>query len=279
MGEGGETYIIGNPGEGITTGSYWRDTYWSGDPGIPDTFKPKRHYDAIEARLDKRFSRNYQFVASYTWSRLYGNYSGLSSSDEGENGRNSPNVNRFFDEPQVGRTEKGVEVAEGRLATDRPHTFKFFGGYTLKSMVGNTTFSPNIALYSGTPISTEVPVISSTPMFPYGRGDLGRTPWFHAFDFNVMHDFLPFKNHESMKVRFEFSIFNLFNNSTVRDRFKTITHETDLYLNFENLSDPFKGFDTKALMAEQGMRTDPRYTMSSAFQAPRTLRLQLAFFF
>ena len=33
-------------------------------------------------------------------------------------------------------------MADGPLATDRPHTFKFFGGYVLKSKVGNTTFSP-----------------------------------------------------------------------------------------------------------------------------------------
>ncbi len=43
--------------------------------------------------------------------------------------RTSPNVNRYFDLPWLGYTEKGV-MADGALATDRPHTFKFFGGYT-----------------------------------------------------------------------------------------------------------------------------------------------------
>src|SRR5450759_3942487 len=91
----GEVYNIGNPGYGIVANpANW--LAWMG-PGIPTTPKAKRDYDAIEFRLDKRFARNYQFSASYTWSRLYGNYSGLASSDEG--GRDNPNNSRYFDQP------------------------------------------------------------------------------------------------------------------------------------------------------------------------------------
>ncbi|NWF84383.1 MAG: TonB-dependent receptor, partial [Bryobacteraceae bacterium] len=132
LGAGGEVYYIANPGEGITIApSTW-------EKGFPVTPKAIRNYDALEMRLDKRFARNYQFAASYTWSRSYGNYSGLASSDE--NGRTSPNVNRYFDLPWLAYTEQGV-MSEGRLATDRPHTFKFFGGYTQKSILGYTSFS------------------------------------------------------------------------------------------------------------------------------------------
>ena len=56
-----------------------------------------RDYDSVEFAFDKRMSNNWYLRASYTWSRLYGNYSGLSQSDE--NGRTSPNVGRLFDYP------------------------------------------------------------------------------------------------------------------------------------------------------------------------------------
>ena len=55
------------------------------------------------------------------WSRLFGNYSGLSQSDE--NGRTSPNVGRLFDYPLM-MFQDGGDPAYGPLATDRPHQFK-----------------------------------------------------------------------------------------------------------------------------------------------------------
>ena len=275
MGVDGETYLIANPGEGITTGQTWTDL-WEGDTGIPSWTKPKRHYDAIEARVDKRFSNHYQFVASYTWSRLYGSYSGLASSDE--NGRDDPSVERYYDMPWQYADQAG-KTAEGLLATDRPHTIKFFGAYVLDSKLGASTFAPNIQLYSGTPLTTEVAVISSTTAMPYGRGDLGRTPFYSNFDFNFMHDFMPFKNNESARIRFELSIFNLFNQSTVTNHYINLQHPSDGQIQFDTYSDFFKGWDAKALMNAQGMRFDPQYNLANGFQSPRSLRIQVAFMF
>ena len=59
--------------------------------------KPQRDYDAVEFAAEKRLSNNWYLRASYLWSRLDGNYSGLTQSDE--NGRTSPNVGRLFDYP------------------------------------------------------------------------------------------------------------------------------------------------------------------------------------
>jgi hypothetical protein len=42
--------------------------------GLATAPKPKRTYDAITVSLFKRFSANWQGRASYTWSRLVGNY-------------------------------------------------------------------------------------------------------------------------------------------------------------------------------------------------------------
>jgi len=270
LGAGGEVYYIANPGFGLTADP----KTWGA--GFPTTPKAKRNYDAVEFRLDQRFSRHYQYAASYTYSRQYGNYSGLASSDE--NGRTSPNVNRYFDLPWIGYTEKGV-FAEGRLSTDRPHTFKFFGAYTLNHKLGATTFSPNLFLYSGFPLTTQMNAISSVPVYPYGRGDMGRTPVYFSSDFNVMHEFKPFTNHETLKLRVELTVFNLFNGSTVTNKDDYLGHVDDGQLQFDNDADIFKGFNTKALFTAQGIRVSPTYNLASGFQGPRSLRLQVSFFF
>ncbi|MBL0161042.1 MAG: TonB-dependent receptor [Bryobacterales bacterium] len=270
LGPDGEIYYIANPGEGLTID---RKTW---DAGFPLTPKAKRNYDALEIRLDKRFARNYQFAASYTYSKSTGNYSGLASSDE--DGRTSPNVNRYFDLPWLGYTEKG-SMADGVLATDRPNTFKFFGGYTAKSILGHTTLSPSMALYSGIPLTTEINVISTTPAYPYGRGDMGRTPVFYNFDLNLMHDFPVWKAKESMKLRFEFTVFNLLNSSIVTNKNSVLLHPDDGQLTFANDADVFKGFNTVGLMKAQDGRLNPLFNQASGFQGPRSARLQLTFFF
>ena len=66
------------------------------DPGV-NLPKPKRDYDSAEFYIEKRFASRWSWRSSYLWSRLYGNYSGLSQSDE--NGRTSPNVGRLYDYP------------------------------------------------------------------------------------------------------------------------------------------------------------------------------------
>ncbi len=187
-------------------------------------------------------------------------------------------MNRYFDVPWLAYTEQGV-MSEGRLATDRPHTLKFFGGYTHRSRLGSTTLSPNIAVYSGTPLTTELNAISSTPIYPYNRGDMGRTPVFYNFDLNLMHDFTPFAARESMKVRFEFTVFNLLNSSIVTNKDQVLLHPDDSQLQFEHETDIFKGFNTLKMMKEQGLRTSPLYGLASSFQGPRSARLQLTFFF
>ena len=275
LGPDGEIYYIANPGFGLTVDPKTWDT------GFPVTPKAKRNYDAVEFRIDRRFTTKYQFSASYTWSRLFGNYSGLASSDELDAsgvGRTDPSVSRYFDLPWIGYNEQG-KFAEGRLATDRPHTFKFFGGYTHSSRFGSTTLSPNVYLYSGTPLTTQLNAISSVPVYPYGRGDLGRTPFFKNFDLNLVHDFKPFSSHESIKMRFEFSVFNLFNNGTVVGEDTTYLHPDDGQLQFANDVDIFKGYNAKAIMARDKQRVNPTFGYAQFWQSPRTARLQFSFFF
>ncbi len=176
-------------------------------------------------------------------------------------------MNRYFDMPWVGYDQTG-QYREGP-ARHRPSAhLQVLRRLHQELARRRDHVSPNILLYSGTPITTEVPVVSSTPMFPYGRGDLGRTPFFQNWDMNLVHELIPFKSREAVRVRFEFTVFNLFNNSTITDRSKGILHPSDGQLYFVDANgDPdyasiFKGFDTRALMTAQGDRMDPQYGMA-----------------
>ena len=82
----------------------------------------------MELTIDKRLSNRWSARASYTLSRLYGNYPGLSQTDE--NGRTSPNVGRSFDYPLMAFDGHG-DVVLGRLPTDRPHQFKVQANYEM----------------------------------------------------------------------------------------------------------------------------------------------------
>lgn len=263
----GEKYFITNPGYGYST-----------DPGrlggYPATPKAVRDYDALELSLNRRFSR-WLLSASYTLSRLYGNYSGLASSDE--NGRNSPNVNRYFDLPWNALTEQGT-VALGRLATDRPHTFKLFTGYEVKSKLGSTNFAPVFFAYSGTPVTTELN-IDGLPTYPFGRGDLGRTNVFSQTNLLISHDFKPFKANESMKVRLEFNAVNLFDQKGQIDRFARFDHELDGGASIDDPLTMFQGYSASTVIKSLDRGVDPRYGLTSRFQSPREIRMGLHFIF
>jgi hypothetical protein len=176
--QGSEAYIIGNPGFGLAC-----EVASTANLPCP---KAERKYDALEVRVDKR-ATNYFFNASYTYSRLFGNYSGLASSDEA--GRNSPNVNRLFDLPPLGFTADG-DPDNGRLATDRPHVFKAFGGYSYNwggNETNRTTVSAFTTFQSGTPLTTIYNLYSLGTTILNGRGDLGRTEMFSETDLSVSH--------------------------------------------------------------------------------------------
>lgn len=177
--QGSEAYIIGNPGEGLACRAYTADN----QPCV----KAERTYDAFEIRADKRFSNRWFFNASYTYSRLFGNYSGLASSDEA--GRTSPNVNRNFDLPFEPFTFAG-KPNNGRLATDRPHVFKAYGGYDYEwSKTNSTTLSFFTTAQSGTPLTTYANFVASLAIVVYGRGDLGRTAPYYSTDLNLDHKY------------------------------------------------------------------------------------------
>src|SRR5262249_31011018 len=135
--------------------------------------KPKRQYDALELTFDRRFSKNWFFSGNYTWSRLYGNYTGLSDTDEiagptassgwvtaqqqsGTNpsiARPGSNAHTAWDVDEILWDAHGHLNVLGRLPTDRPHVVKLYGAYTFNF---GTQIGANFYGGSGTPISTYV---------------------------------------------------------------------------------------------------------------------------
>lgn len=212
-------YTIGNPGEGAALTQHQAAGY----KGIA---KPERVYNGVEVAFTKRFSRNYFFSANYTWSRLFGNYSGLANSDYWDGGslsgndasRSSPGVNRFFDWSVVGFSASGGPD-NGLLATDRTHVVKAYGGYSFdwfKSKTNETMVSFFTTIQSGTPQTTSVQVGSGTSVWiPLTkRGDLGRTEAYTQTDLTFSHSY-KFGRDSRFKLVGDITLNNAFNENNV----------------------------------------------------------------
>ncbi len=258
----GEVFMIANPGLGIA-----EFTLAGTCAACPAQPKAKRDYDGVEFRLRKRLANRWSMNTSYLWSRLYGNYAGLASSDE--NGRTSPSVERAFDGEYMSFDQTGRPVF-GRLATDRPHQFKMQATYDLP---WGTGVGLNYFLASGTPQSSTIS-FKSVPVFAYGRGDMGRTPVFSSTDLSLWQTIsLPGKTH----VMLGLNVFNLFDQDTVTRLFTTRYRD-----NIPGLTDEtfFRGFDSAAIAAANpNVRPDARFGQPDQFQGARTFRLQAKFTF
>jgi len=246
--------------------------------------------------LEKRLSNNWYFNANYTLSRLYGNYSGLASSDEPHlvNGRLSPGVSRAFDLPFIGFTARG-EKDNGRLQTDRPHVFNIFGSYILDwhkgSRTNSTEFSAFQTITSGTPQTTTIYGASTvTPQIFLSRGDLGRSPVYSQTDFNITHRYR-FGHDDKLTMAFDMNFLNLWDQDTVTGVYTTMNPSTAPLngpaLGFPNTTTGYaNGYTSGALLnpilariASQADRSDIRYKMPFLYQLPRQVRFGVRFLF
>ena len=253
----GEIYYIANPGEGIATHIL--------GPDFPAQPIPERTYDGVEFRLRRRLSDGWSLNTSLLFSRLYGNYSGLASSDE--NGRNSPNVNRFFDGLFMNFDQNG-NVTLGRLNTDRPIQFELQGTYDLP-------WGTNLGLYytamSGTPRSSQA-TVRGVPVYYKGRNDLGRGPALMQANVQVAHTFRLPRNLEFTLLA---NVSNLFDQRT-ETSFDTTPYQSAIPVSNEEF---FAGFDGDAVAAANGVENDPRFLLANGFQSPRRIRLLARFRF
>lgn len=282
---GSEAYIIGNPGSGLHLSTLQA-------LGYAKSTRPQRRYDGLEFVLDKRLSNSWYFNANYTYSRLFGNYSGLASSDEPHlvNGRLAPGVSRAFDLPFIGFTATG-EKDNGRLQTDRPHVFNIYGAYILdwfKKGTNSTEISAFQTITSGQPQTTTIYGASTvTPQILLGRGDLGRSPVFTQTDLGLTHRY---KFGDSrFTTAFDLNFLNLFNQATVTAIYTVLNPSTApvnaaaLGLSQVNYANGLTGGTLLpaiyARIGSQPDRSDIRYKQPYLYQSPRTVRFGFRFLF
>jgi hypothetical protein len=194
----GELYTIVNPGQGVNKTIDGYANYLTsigqayGIPGIAfnDTtdYGPKaafgtcptcpanptaiRNYDGLEFRLTHSTSKHWNGMFSYTYSRLWGNYTGLTTTDQNDGGipgRSSPDTTRAFDEPFFYFGANGKST-DGPLPTDRPNTFKGNLYYQLPwkgKGHQTTTFGLFQYFYQGSPMSSFIDLVESIPGEPW----------------------------------------------------------------------------------------------------------------
>jgi hypothetical protein len=257
-----EIYIIANPGEGLTALANINPRV-----ALP---KPVRDYDSVVFYYEKRMRNNWYIRPSYLWSRLYGNYSGLSQSDE--NGRTSPNVGRLWDYPLMMFQDGGIPTL-GPLATDRPHQFKT--QFIYKFGFG-TSFGLNQYVASGLPVSREVGIYpgNNLPVNYLGRGSDGRTPVFSQTDLVVQHTV---KMASGRSVSLSLNVLNLFNQDTAVSKFSTYQQGNNSVTPDETLF--YSGRQTLASLIPTQAVKDPRFLMNNGFQAPAQARFGINFLF
>jgi outer membrane receptor protein involved in Fe transport len=221
--DGAASYWIGNPGE-------WdQDTdnqivnqikqYRAADPMDPritmlenrlNAFrqitrldKPIRDYTAVQLTAAKRFSRNFMMQGSYTWSRLYGNYPGLFST---ERTQTDPNITSQYDLFEL------LPNRVGLLGFDRTHSFKLDGYYTFDLQeAGALTLGARLRAQSGTPYTAlgaaTNPQYGANESFLLPRASFDRTDFQFNADLHVAYA----KKLGATELNVYFELFNLFN--------------------------------------------------------------------
>src|SRR5215212_9451949 len=219
----GDTYFIFNPGRlgpGTTEENACAGDPTTDPPRAPQCFgRAQRFYRAVEFTATKRFTNNFQFIASYVFSSLIGNYEGLFRND---NGQSDPNITSLFDLQSL------LANTYGRLPNDRPHQFKFNGSYRTPWKL---LLSGNFYAQSGVPFNQLIPhpiygnnegffvqrgtaivptVSASEPGFPNVVESIGsaRSPTTMNLDLGVYY---PIKVGEGKELRLTGDWFNVFN--------------------------------------------------------------------
>ncbi|HXH66048.1 MAG TPA: TonB-dependent receptor, partial [Candidatus Limnocylindrales bacterium] len=311
-------FYIGNPG------SAYGDLLHRDLPGselttvcadCPRQPKAIRRYDGLEFRLSKR-GNNFFGQIGYTYSRLTGNYAGLTNSDitDGNGGRHNPNNHRDFDHPDMQFTTSG-KIMDGDLSTDRPHVLSGVGYYRLKWKGMESTFGLTELVASGSPKNTCISTLQSgsSCQFFEQRGTFvdisrdpatgdwiegaihhdARTPIYSQTDLNLAHELKVSKTNEAMRLRFEWNVLNLFNQDSV------LQYQPNPTLGGQNITikDPTNqtGIDFKTMMTGWDpiaaanangvynvgapLTLANRYGKPFLFQTRRTMRMGIRFTF
>jgi hypothetical protein len=195
------TYCIGNPGQGFMQRIFTLD--YSHTLPAP---KPRRVYKGIELDVTKRFSHNWQALASYVYSKLDGNYDGTYAPFT--NVGADPNISAAYDYYDFFTNGSNLNriTDNGPLSNDRRHQLKLSGIYItpFKLSVGLSSF-----YRSGTPLTAYgySDIYARYEFFLTDRGALGRTPANYDVDLHLGYP-LPVG---PVTLNFLLDVFNVFN--------------------------------------------------------------------
>jgi Carboxypeptidase regulatory-like domain len=326
-----EIYTIVNPGQGVnkTLNGYANYLTSIGDAfgpgtaafnanndfgtctGCPNNPQAIRNYDGVELRLSKSQSRGWSGSFSYTWSRLWGNYTGLTTTDQtdgGTTGRNSPDTTRSFDEPFYYFAADG-KSSDGPLPTDRPNAVKGYVYYTLpwKGGAHTTTLGLFQVAYQGSPVSSWADVglgvgspIEGTYIFGRGNyvnatadssgniqfGDVSarRTPWYTQTDLNLSHSI---KLTERQTLSFNATLTNALNQHAVTSYWSGLNSDNtpsallngSIFGGAAFYQQVETGYDPQAAVNGSGALLNTRYGQPNLWQISRHIRLGAVFTF
>jgi hypothetical protein len=231
----------------------------------------KRTYDGVELVFDKRMADKWALRGSYLWSRLFGNYTGLTQGDE--QGRLSPNVGRNFDNILMVYEQDG-SPEEGPLPSDRPHQLKAQAIYAFGF---GLNLGLNGYLSSGTPVGrmTVLDPLLAVPVYYLGRDSEGRTPFFKQLDLNLIQDIKVGRN---SKFQILANVINVFNTQGAVQKWQTELRPGQ-QVSINDIDYIQGRTNIQQLYAAQGLRTDARFLQASQFQEPRQIRLGVRFIF
>jgi len=332
-----EIYTIVNPGQGVnkTLNGYANfltslgAAYGPGVPafngnpatpfgtctGCPNNPEAVRNYDGIEFRVTKSTSHGWAGMFSYTWSSLWGNYTGLTTTDQidgGAGGRNSPDTTRSFDEPFYYFTYKGTS-ANGPLPTDRPNALKGNVYYTKPWKGMNTSIGLFQVAYQGSPVSawSDIGYGNGPQTLPaavegtyiWGRGNfvnasvdgsgntvLGnvftkRTPWYTQTDLQLTHAFRVNKNNEAQQLSFSATALNLLNQHSVIADWQGLNsqyvpnslNQFGIFGGAAFYQQMETGYDPQALIGGGNVVLNSAYGQPNQWQISRSFRLAAKF--
>ena len=279
----------------------------------PSVVPAIRRYDSLELRLTKRAGPKWFGAVTYTYSKLTGNYAGLTNTDptDGGGGRHSPNNHRAFDLPTMTYMANG-KIDDGVLATDRPHTAKMFGYYRLRWWGQETLVGVIQSAFQGTPTSTCVPVVGTSSACEWAEergsfvnfhraanGDFvsdgvlqnKRTAPYFQTDVHLSQAIRINKSNENQRLVFEVNALNLWNQHTA------VAYNQIVFGIGSNLISParperftgdpgidwnkvMRGFDyVSEINAEKQLTLASRYGLPQVFQQARNFRLAIRFVF
>jgi len=238
--DGGETYVLLNPGGTLTHHPVTGEAL----PSVVFLPEPRRDYRALEVRLDKGFGSAWQLHGSYTFAESEGNYGASIPPPDGA--LLTPELDTRFDLP--GALPRG----DGVLVGDRRHQWRVYGSYRWASRLTTGL----VARYlSGAPTARlgTHPRLGRRSRFIGPPDAGGRLPELWSLDLHLQY---PVELGEGMTLDLVGDLFNL----SGREEPVRVVEEWTFAEREENSGTPEP-------------RTNPAFRSALEYQQPRSLRL------